>query len=845
MTDQPVRVAAAELASRLALAAHDVGEGAVVAAVAGAAGSGRSGVLDAAAAVAERSGKSWRRIDELQRLSDDELAALAEQPGADILLVSWIEPAAVRPALGSFARLAARRHLLVQLDVLSGDELANGVAAINGAAPDRPLADWLSTRTGNHPHLTALTVRCLMDAGLVERGRFKGAEPSLDDPALAPALERIQADLAALPGSCRAVLVTLVAANDPATVTEVAISQPEGWLALRQAGLATDNAIAPLVVAAAAAQCSPAELAAGHQTVSRLLQRRAASALQRAEHMWAGRVHHDEAAEGFLEAGFELLGTQASRAAVWFDRAGATAAAGSSLALAGRGAQAEAWVLAGEFPAAMELADYVLRRNETEPHAAAAVALASAQRSRWGEVASWSARIAGHHGVGDDWWFWQQQAAWLVAGRLDHVDANLRAADQHAAVSPVVEQLRAAVLVLRAALGVNRDQLLDARRSMRSLIAAQDLNRPPTVAALVPAELLTAAALALGEPEGARQAMRMPKTAGDAATNRRRQALSRWAVLRCGDTVRPQGVAESVASGERALAAEDIGNEPSDRLELVALAVEAATARRSGDVAATGAVARQLPRLLAMLQIDLLNVDAATELSIVAQRFASPAQAEELNDVISSFLESIGGSPAFSARWHWAKLESAIAAGQAATVEEPTAALQAIAAVLPGITVLADAASTWTDVLAGNPDPVRLDNSVRDLRLAGYVWEAAQLAGQAAIRVEDANLAKSLLGQARSLRGAAAGQAGASPTTSVASAGGSSSDNATVTPAGLSEREVEVARLVINGLTHKAIGATLYISPKTVEHHVAHIRQKLGATNRAELLALLREDLAE
>jgi DNA-binding CsgD family transcriptional regulator len=61
----------------------------------------------------------------------------------------------------------------------------------------------------------------------------------------------------------------------------------------------------------------------------------------------------------------------------------------------------------------------------------------------------------------------------------------------------------------------------------------------------------------------------------------------------------------------------------------------------------------------------------------------------------------------------------------------------------------------------------------------------------------------------------------------------------------LSERECEVGRLVLEGRTHRDIGGQLFISPKTVEHHVAHIRQKLGATSRAEFLAALNEDLAE
>jgi DNA-binding CsgD family transcriptional regulator len=56
---------------------------------------------------------------------------------------------------------------------------------------------------------------------------------------------------------------------------------------------------------------------------------------------------------------------------------------------------------------------------------------------------------------------------------------------------------------------------------------------------------------------------------------------------------------------------------------------------------------------------------------------------------------------------------------------------------------------------------------------------------------------------------------------------------------------VTVARLVLAGSTHREIGAQLYIAPKTVEHHVARIRGKLGANTRAELLAMLREMLGD
>jgi DNA-binding CsgD family transcriptional regulator len=36
------------------------------------------------------------------------------------------------------------------------------------------------------------------------------------------------------------------------------------------------------------------------------------------------------------------------------------------------------------------------------------------------------------------------------------------------------------------------------------------------------------------------------------------------------------------------------------------------------------------------------------------------------------------------------------------------------------------------------------------------------------------------------------------------------------------------------------IGGQLFISAKTVEHHVARIRRRLGASSRSEMLSMLR-----
>jgi DNA-binding CsgD family transcriptional regulator len=61
----------------------------------------------------------------------------------------------------------------------------------------------------------------------------------------------------------------------------------------------------------------------------------------------------------------------------------------------------------------------------------------------------------------------------------------------------------------------------------------------------------------------------------------------------------------------------------------------------------------------------------------------------------------------------------------------------------------------------------------------------------------------------------------------------------------LTERELEVARLVSGGATNREIAKTLFLSPKTVERHVSNALKKLGARNRTELGERLRGGAAE
>ena len=54
---------------------------------------------------------------------------------------------------------------------------------------------------------------------------------------------------------------------------------------------------------------------------------------------------------------------------------------------------------------------------------------------------------------------------------------------------------------------------------------------------------------------------------------------------------------------------------------------------------------------------------------------------------------------------------------------------------------------------------------------------------------------------------------------------------------GLTEREVQVLRLVASGQTGKEIAAELVLSVRTVERHVENIYGKIAARNRADATA--------
>ena len=73
---------------------------------------------------------------------------------------------------------------------------------------------------------------------------------------------------------------------------------------------------------------------------------------------------------------------------------------------------------------------------------------------------------------------------------------------------------------------------------------------------------------------------------------------------------------------------------------------------------------------------------------------------------------------------------------------------------------------------------------------------------------------------------------------------GSTAQEPAAYPDGLSQREVEVLRLVALGKSNREIGEELIISEGTARRHVSNIYQKIGVNNRSEATSYaLREGL--
>ncbi|HKS47337.1 MAG TPA: LuxR C-terminal-related transcriptional regulator [Amycolatopsis sp.] len=461
---------------------------------------------------------------------------------------------------------------------------------------------------------------------------------------------------------------------------------------------------------------------------------------------------------------------------------------------------AEAAARAGDFDAALRLADQVISAELAPDRAEGAwvAGTALAHRGQLGhsaELLQWSGRAC-------------FAAIGLVGtGRLVEAETLL---DSSAAEGPPTLLSGAAC---SAAEGVVESVKGQPTVALSTLVRSAETLRPVSGGMLLPdspAALAALVALNCGEASIAEPVLERAVETGSLVA--RHTLLLAWIAMVRGD--------EKLAAARLRSA----GKELAPRDWLFAVGLRVGLARRASDLARLRQIWGQAREAVIRQPVDLFTFLPFGEFEVAAARLGERARLAPHLRQARELLAALGEPPLWASALHWSGLHAAILAEQPGEAAEHAAALAASVNFGPYFSVMAEAAGCWLKVLAGDVDPMAVEAAARGLHGAGLCWDGARLAGQAAIRTSDRKAMVALLDCARVLQGRESTPAPG--------------------PARLSDRERQVAELVLAGLTYKQIGDRLFISAKTVEHHMARMRQRLGASSRSELLSELRAELA-
>ena len=306
--------------------------------------------------------------------------------------------------------------------------------------------------------------------------------------------------------------------------------------------------------------------------------------------------------------------------------------------------------------------------------------------------------------------------------------------------------------------------------------------------------------------------------------------------LNLGDTVAAQSIrtvaaepARTILDAEAALTVGDLEAaarllptaEPQGMSERFRVqAIRLGLARRHGDLSALSAAWQDGLSLLAAIEVDLYLLRPLGEFWIAAARLGQiPAIARYVH-AADRLLADLGDPPAWSASWDFAGVQAVAITRDQSAVAHRLTRLDLAAAQNRTAGSLSTGARAWVALNDAGESTEPVTAAVEALRSIGLHWEAARLAGMAASRADDPATAAGLLDTARS-----------------------AGEDRRLTPligGPLTDREAEVAHELLQGFTYREIGERLYISAKTVEHHVARIRRRLDAGSRSELMAALR-----
>jgi DNA-binding CsgD family transcriptional regulator len=241
--------------------------------------------------------------------------------------------------------------------------------------------------------------------------------------------------------------------------------------------------------------------------------------------------------------------------------------------------------------------------------------------------------------------------------------------------------------------------------------------------------------------------------------------------------------------------------------------------------------------VLTEYSLDLYSLLPLGELWVSAARLRQVDQLQHTIDEAFNLLGALGNPMLWSLPLHWSGVHAGILANAPGAVAPHGQALTAAAGHSAFAKALATAGRTWLRVLANHVDVDEVTVAARALAQYGLGWDATRLASQAALHTPDGRVSGAMLQLARDLKLAATGQDDVDVPAAVAS---TRQPGSSMPSSRLSDREREVAELLLQGLPYRDIGSQLFISAKTVEHHVARIRRRLGAESRSDLLSMLR-----
>ena len=388
----------------------------------------------------------------------------------------------------------------------------------------------------------------------------------------------------------------------------------------------------------------------------------------------------------------------------------------------------------------------------------------------------------------------------------------------------------------RAARGLAEGLLLSIDAPYASAVArlAQSMTEQSSAVVVpdTPAALLTLAALHGGDSVRARsvigRAVRSTGADGGFASCRHRLLLG-WARMQDGQLAAAQADAAAIA-----------GDDLHRRDALWATALQTAIARRNGD---TGAVQKHWYSAMEVLteySMDLYALLPLGELWVAASRMRQIDLIQPAVDSAFELLDALGNPVLWSVPLHWAGVHAGILANSPGAVAPHGQALTAAAVNSAFARALATAGRTWLRVLANHVDTDEVTAAARALTQFGLTWDATRLASQAALQTPDGRVSGAMLQLARDLKLTAAGGEDVVDAVDFSAAATTHRAPTTAASSRLSDREQEVAELLLQGLPYRDIGSQLFISAKTVEHHVARIRRRLGAESRSELMSMLR-----